>query len=177
MLIQTFYKIVGSLKISVRSSLEVLSQIELHLGTYKCESIEGVADILIDSYDSRPDFQVETVVDDYYYGEGFYHRPASRMQINMKSVKQSYFMDDLLLPINLIIQIGLLKQRHTFVHGAGVYFEGRNILFPAYPGTGKTTIVASLMNRGGKLFGDDLCIIGKNQLYPFPQSLSVYSHH
>jgi hypothetical protein len=177
MLKQTYYQIGNSLKISVRSSSKVCYQIDLHLRFYRCESFVGIPDILIDSYDSRPDFKVQTVVDDYYYGEGFYHRAETRIQINMKSDKQLYFMDNLSLPIDLIIQIGLLKKRHTFVHGAGVNFQGNNILFPAYPGTGKTATVASLMNRGGKLFGDDLCILGKNQLYPYPQNLTVYSHH
>jgi hypothetical protein len=177
MLDRVYYKIGNILKVSVRASSKVFSEIDLQLKIYRCAPFDDIPDILIDTYDSRPKFKIHTVVDDYYYGEGFYHRPAIKMQINMKADKQSYYMDSLILPIDLILQLGLLKQKHTLVHGAGVNFQGKNILFPGYPGTGKTATVASLMDGDGKLFGDDLCIIGENLLYPYPQTITVYAHH
>lgn len=173
MLEQKYYNFGNILKISVRANSEVSAQIDSELKIYRCKPFDGLPEILIDTYDFRPKFKISTAVDDYYYGEGFLQRPELKMQIKMNDERQSYYMDRLILPIDLIVQIGLIKQQHTLIHGAGVNFNGQNVLMPGFPGTGKTTIVASLMKSGGRLFGDDFCIVGEYKLYPYPKDITI----
>jgi len=151
--------------------------VDLHLGPFCTQTLDATPDVVIDRYDAAPTASRATVVDDYEYGSGIYHRQALRLWMNLKNVQQLYYMDRLALPINLIVQLALLRIGCTFLHGAALLLNGKTVVFPAYPGTGKTTLVAAFVKLGGKLFGDDLCIIGRGRLYSYPQAFSVYPHH
>lgn len=177
MISERYYDIHSIVRVRVRGDASLHREVEFHLASFRCEQLEKPHEILIDRYDAAPPTIRTTVVDDYEYGAGAYHRAARRIRFDMLGRPQTYYMDRLSLPINLIIQLALLRTGHTFLHGAGLSIDGRHVLFPAYPGTGKTTLVAAFVRAGGRLFGDDLCIIGDGQIYSFPQALSVYPHH
>ena len=60
------------------------------------------------------------------------------------------------------------------VHASAITNGQKTILFPAEPGSGKTTIAALLQDRGYKLVSDDFVPIDRNTYaYPFPIAMSV----
>ncbi len=177
MMQERLYNIHSIICLRVRGDDSLHHEIELHLRSFRCAELPGPPDVVIDCYDSAPPTRRTTVVDDYEYDGGVYHRRATRVRMDALGAPQTYFMDRLAVPINLIVELALLKRGYTFLHGAGLLIEGRRVLFPAYPGTGKTTLVAAFVHGGARLFGDDLCVVGKGEIHAFPQALSVYPHH
>ncbi len=177
MIIEKYYNIHSLIRIRIRATPAVFQDVDYHLAHFCTQMLDAPPDVIIDCYDAAPPASCATVVDDYEYGAGIYHRQSLRLWFNIKNDTQLYYMDRLVLPINLIIQLALLRIGYTFVHGAAILLNGEAILFPAYPGTGKTTLVAAFVKLGAKLFGDDLCIIGRGNLYSYPQAFSVYPHH
>jgi len=177
MVIEQCYDIHSIIRVSVRADIRTCHQIDTHLLSFRRDSLDSPADVIIDRYDAAPPTPPVTVVDDYEYGAGVYHRPTGRIRFDILGAPQSYYMDQLCLPINLIVQLALLRTGHTFLHGAGLSIQGNQVLFPAYPGTGKTTLVSAFTRMGAQLFGDDLCIVGDGLIFSYPQALSVYPHH
>lgn len=177
MIIEKHYDIHSLVRVSVRAVPSVIREVDYHLEPFSTPALDAPPDVLIDRYDAAPAASCATLVDDYEYGGGVYHRKSIRLWINLKDERQLYYMDRLALPINLIVQLALLRKGCTFLHGAAVLLNGEAILFPAYPGTGKTTVVAAFVKSGAKLFGDDLCIVGHGRLRSYPQAFSVYPHH
>lgn len=176
-MVNRFYDIHGVVRIQVAASEEIGRELDFHLGSFAVDALSVSPDVVIEPYRAAPPIQRTTVVDDYDYGDGSYHRRAGRLWMNYLGSPQRYCMDRLHLPINLIVQLALLRTAHTFLHGAGVVLDGTAVLFPAYPGTGKTTLVTAFLKAGASMLGDDLCIVGKGEAYAYPQALSVYPHH
>ena len=172
-----YYCIHNIVNISITANAYVLRQIDLHLAAFEVSALKIKPDIIVDCYDKAPEPNRATVVDDYDYGHGVIHRKSARFWISPHSEQQLYYMDKLVLPINLIVQFALMKKQYTFIHGAAISYLDKAILMPAYPGTGKTTLIAAFFNVGAKIFGDDLCILGNGRLYSYPQAFSVYPHH
>ena len=177
MIIEKFYNIHSLVRLQVRASADILQEIDHHLGPFCIGELDAEPHVIIDRYEAAPAAARATIVDDYEYGSGIYHRKSIRLWCNLKGAQHRYHMDRLILPINLIVQLALLRIGYSFLHGAALLMNGKAVLFPAYPGTGKTTLVAAFVKQGSKLFGDDLCIIGKGRLYSYPQAFSVYPHH
>lgn len=177
MAITKYYNIHEIVTASITADDSVLREIDLHLNSFSVPRLNAKPDIIIDFFNKAPSPLRSTVVDDYDYGSGVIHRKSARFWMNLQSDQQLYCMDKLSLPINLIIQFALLKKGFTFVHGAAISYSGKAILMPAYPGTGKTTLISAFFNVGAKIFGDDLCIVGNGRLYSYPQAFSIYPHH
>lgn len=80
---------------------------------------------------------------------------------------------------NLWLQLLLLKQGLTFVHGAGIELNGKGIIFPAFGGVGKTILIAGLRKLNSfKFFGDDYVIVDKKgNMFSYPSDFSVYDYH
>jgi len=80
---------------------------------------------------------------------------------------------------NLWLQLLLLRQGKSFIHGAGVEINGQGIVFPAYGGTGKTILISELRKlQNCKFFGDDYVIVDQNsQMYAYPSDFSIYPYH
>lgn len=171
------YDIHGVVRLSVRGTTAVLTEVDHHLNEFAVAQLSGTPDIVIAPYHEAPPTPPTTVVDDYRFGDDALDNPDRRVRIALFASPIQLHADRLALPINLLIQFALMRNGRSFVHGAGLEIDGRTILFPAYPGTGKTTIVSAMVARGAQFFGDDLCIVGGGDLGAFPQALSVYPHH
>lgn len=80
---------------------------------------------------------------------------------------------------NLWLQLLLLRQRKSFIHGAGVEINGQGIVFPAYGGTGKTILISELRKLPNcKIFGDDYVIVeGNSRMFSYPSDFSIYPYH
>lgn len=68
-------------------------------------------------------------------------------------------------------------QAHQFLmlHSAAVERNGRVLILPAVPGSGKSTLCAALVNRGWRLFSDEFGLVRHEdgQLVPMPRPLPL----
>lgn len=80
---------------------------------------------------------------------------------------------------NFLIQLLLLRQGKSFIHGLGVKIKDCGFIFPALGGVGKTILVSKLRKmKGFKFFGDDYIIIDKNSnMFSYPSDFSIYPYH
>jgi hypothetical protein len=65
--------------------------------------------------------------------------------------------------------------QYLIIHAAVVERQGRAMIFPAPPGSGKSTLCAGLVNRGWRLLSDELTLIRllDGQVEPFPRPVSL----
>ena len=72
---------------------------------------------------------------------------------------------------------GIAMQAHQYLmlHSAVVERSGRALLLPAWPGSGKSTLCAALVNRGWRLFSDEFGLVrpGDGQLIPLPRPMPL----
>ena len=128
MISERSYDIHSIIRLRVRGDASLHREIDFHLASFRRENLEKPSEILIDRYDVAPPTVRTTVVDDYEYGAGAYRRAASRIRFDILGEPQTYYMDRLNLPINLIVQLALLRTGHTFLHGAGLSIDGKQVL-------------------------------------------------
>lgn len=58
--------------------------------------------------------------------------------------------------------------RHMVIHGAVIERNGRALILPAPPGSGKSTLCAALVSRGWRLLSDELTLIQLDELRVVP---------
>jgi len=62
----------------------------------------------------------------------------------------------------------------AFVHASGVIHEGQGVLFPAWGGTGKTTMVLQFLEQGAGYLGDDTVLLdAAGVMYPRTSPLNI----
>jgi hypothetical protein len=71
--------------------------------------------------------------------------------------------------------IALRSQRYVVLHAAVVERDGRALIMPAPPGSGKSTLCAALANRGWRLFCDEFTLIRPEDgtVIPCPRPVSL----
>jgi hypothetical protein len=64
---------------------------------------------------------------------------------------------------------------HILIHASVVSWNGHGIIFPAYSGHGKTTLILELVRRGFKFLSDEIAPFDRQhrRIAPFPRSLRV----
>jgi HprK-related kinase A len=69
----------------------------------------------------------------------------------------------------------MMAHQYLMLHAATVEKGGRALLFPAWPGAGKTTLCAALVSRGWRLFSDEFGLVqpGTGMLVPSPRPLPL----
>lgn len=170
----------GLLRVSVESRLPAkLQQVMHHLAEF-VDQRDGdrPPDLLLRDYAAAPPFaEPEVVSDAYRYGGRWLDLPAHRVRVDLDGRPITMYSDRMVLPVNLLVHLALLRRGFSLVHAAGVEFEGRRYLFPALGGVGKTALAADLVFAGGKLYGDDMTIVGSEEILAYPLDFSVYPHH
>lgn len=65
--------------------------------------------------------------------------------------------------------------RYLIVHAGVVERDGRALLLPAYPGSGKSTLTAGLLHRGFRLLSDEHALLdpGDGRIVPVPRPVSL----
>lgn len=77
-----------------------------------------------------------------------------------------------------LVELALLKRRSSLAHCSAIEKEGHVVLFPAWGGVGKTSIMSRYIENGWKFLSDDLCVISDNgtaSLHPLP--MHIYKYH
>lgn len=178
-----FYNIHNIIRICVSNDISYINDIDSHLIFFKdkigWDNPETVSDVVIKSFESFSfdDSKNEIFFDDYVFNNNFLIRTAAKFAVNLSNNRLDFFMSNLTLPINLILQLALLKKGYSFLHCASMSVNNTSFLLPAFGGVGKTSIISSFASEGEKIFGDDLCIVGHNRVYSYPQDMSIYEYH
>jgi HprK-related kinase A len=75
--------------------------------------------------------------------------------------------------INLVV--ALRSHSLLMLHSAAVERGGHVMLFPAWPGAGKTTLCAALVHRGWRLFSDEFGLVrpSKMDVLPIPRPMPL----
>src|SRR5690606_1180277 len=81
--------------------------------------------------------------------------------------------------IEPIIYLKLLEKNILFMHAAGVSDGKYGYLFPAYGGTGKTTLTLGLMAENMPVLGDDLILVDtkKGLAHPYLRPLHLFAYN
>jgi hypothetical protein len=174
---EKYYDIHGLLRIYVKGDSQLLSGVDLHIGAFEVTPNEIVNSVRILPYEYLPKKTGGKSSDDWQFIDGYAIRESQRVAFGFEGPILYFYGDRLHVPLNLLLQLALLKVDCTFVHAAGLVSKQKGILLPAAPGTGKTTTVAIMLREQNFLLGDDLCILGKGKIWSYPQSLSIYPYH
>jgi hypothetical protein len=80
---------------------------------------------------------------------------------------------------NLWLQYLFVQKGMCLVHSAALGLYGKQFIFPAFGGAGKTTLISQLRNLDTfRFFSDDYSIIDKRgNLYTYPSDFSIYDYH
>jgi hypothetical protein len=81
--------------------------------------------------------------------------------------------------IEPIIYFKLLERNILFMHAAGVSDGKYGYLFPAYGGTGKTTLTLGLMAEDMLVLGDDLILVDTKRglAHPYLRPLHLFAYN
>jgi len=175
-----YFDIHGIVRVSIDTSFPALLQTVMHqLSEFMSDSIvEQTPDIIIKDYEEAPQLLKSRVIDNYYYySEGFLKIQPHKSCFNLTSSSIIIYCEKLLIPINLLLHLAFLRKEYSLVHSAAFEFNGKRYLLAAHGGIGKTTLIAGIMSKGGKFFGDDLNIVNKDQIFCYPIDLSIYPYH
>jgi len=77
-----------------------------------------------------------------------------------------------------LVELMLLKNKSSFSHCSAIEKQGQAVLFPAWGGVGKTSIMSRYLDDGWKFLSDDSCVIsstGIASLHPLP--MHIYKYH
>lgn len=79
-----------------------------------------------------------------------------------------------ILDAQLRARIALLAADHIFVHAGVVAIDGRAIVIPGRTFTGKSTLVAALVNAGAIYYSDEFAVLDEDGLvHPYTRQLSI----
>jgi hypothetical protein len=74
--------------------------------------------------------------------------------------------------------IGLRAPDHVFIHAGAVAHDGRMIVMPSAPLTGKTTLVGALVRAGGTYYSDRFAVIdSEGRVCPYTTPLRLYGDY
>jgi hypothetical protein len=175
-----YFNIHNLVKIKICSIIRSkVDEVLAHLREFEVQHIdENLIDIFIYDYSKSPPLRNPMVSSRYYYySENFLNIPKEKFCFNCIDTPFFIYCNKFLIPLNLLIELILLEKGYSFIHSAAVEYNGKTYLFPALGGIGKTTTIAILMFKGGKLYGDDLNIIKGKEIFGYPTDFSVYQYH
>lgn len=82
-----------------------------------------------------------------------------------------------LMESQLRIHVGMEAPGKIFVHAGVVGHDGSALVMPGLSFTGKTTLVAALVEAGARYYSDDFAVIDeKGLVHPFAKPLSIRDH-
>ena len=155
---------VGPFRISLKSGLSDFTDVvRLLYGKFKLDEQEGIRD-----------FHIEMVVPATIRR---WWRPQILFQIDDDRPFEPYPLSHAfpLFEWGLNYSIATRAHQYCYLHSAVLERNGRALILPAMPGSGKSTLCAALMHRGWRLFSDEFGIIQPEtgELLPMPRVIPL----
>ena len=177
---EVHYNIHNIVKISIKTKRpEIIEEYDYYLRFFKSSKIED-ADIEIKDFEefSLPANALSFSDIIFGFDSGICSKKNS-YALEIKNGKMILYIKNNDLCINTLIEYFLLQNNCTFLHGAGISYKNKGIIFPAPPNTGKTLLVSKLRkNKEVKFFGDDYLILRNDgAVYSYPMDFSIYDYH
>jgi len=175
-----YFNIHDLVKIKVETNLnQKLDTIMFQLREFEIFSLaDQNVDIFIYDYYRCPVLNNPIVLSEYYFYENNYlNIPNLKFCFNFIDTPFKLYCDIFVIPLSMLVELVLLKQRHSLLHSAAVQYKGKNYLLPAFGGVGKTTTISEIITHGGKLYGDDMVIISGDKILSYPLDFTIYPYH
>src|SRR3989344_2382568 len=178
---EAYYNIHNIVRISVKTKRpEIIEEYDYYVRHFKVPEKAGDADIEIRDFEefSLPDNSLN--FSDILFGfEGGICNQRDSYALQIRNNKMMLYVKNNDICINTLVEYFLLQSNCTFLHGAGISYKNKGIIFPAPPNTGKTLLVSKLrQNSEVKFFGDDYLIIRNDgTMYSYPMDFSIYDYH
>jgi HprK-related kinase A len=106
-----------------------------------------------------------------------FYRPQARFMIDGQSPFAPFPVDHAFPLFEWGLNWCVASYSHQFLmlHSAVVEKNGKAVLLPAWPGSGKSTLCAALVFRGWRLLSDEFGLIrpGTNAMIPFPRCIPL----
>jgi hypothetical protein len=150
---EKYYDIHGLVKIKISTNSEsIQTEAIAHLREFTTSKIDDdQLDIIILDYSQRISLESPVIISDYYYyANNWLHVPSKSLCFNLVNKQIVLYSDRFNLPINILVEIILLRQGYTLIHSAGFSYNGKSYLVPTFGGVGKTTTLAKVVENGGK---------------------------
>lgn len=178
---ENYYNIHNIVKIKITTKKpEIIKEYEYYFRDFKVlEKIEKVDIEIRDLNDFSLPSEFFNISDSLFgFKRGVYDK-NNNYAIIFENEKMLIFIGSTSLSANFFIEYYLLKNNCTFIHGAGISYKDKGIIFPAPPNTGKTLLISGLRKKDNiKFFGDDYIIIKKDgTMYSYPMDFSIYNYH
>jgi hypothetical protein len=77
-----------------------------------------------------------------------------------------------------MLQLALMRKGASLSHCSAIEKDGRAVLFPAWGGVGKTSIMSRFIDEGWRFISDDSCVIcGDGSVFTHPLPMHIYKYH
>ncbi len=163
------------------SGAKAVDQIRLRLGVINAEiecSIDGLADEYAELYggydahggDAMVSVRVGRGRSRYTMGRRFV---VSGSEGRMFSVRR---IEEVLPHVEWALNWEVVRRMDDFLqlHAGVMERDGVGVVFPAAPGSGKTTLCAGLLSRGWRFLSDEFALIdGEGMIHPYPKALCI----
>ena len=179
-MITKYFNIHNLVKIKIRSNIDYkINEALAHWREFEEAFLNAEdIDIFIYDYSKCPNFKTSVVLSNYYYYlDNYLNIPDERFCFNFIDKPLIIYCDNFRIPLKFVVELILLNRDYSLIHSAAVQYNGKNYLFPAFGGIGKTTTVSAVVYSGGKLFGDDMNIVNETEILSCPLDFSVYFYH
>lgn len=104
------------------------------------------------------------------------HRPYNLLYGDLMRVSRSFDLEEVFrnFETDLHMHIAEFSNRRVFVHAGVVGWQGRAILLPGRSFTGKTTLVAELIQAGATYYSDEYALLDeRGRVHPFARPLGL----
>jgi hypothetical protein len=109
-------------------------------------------------------------------GQGTRPRRSHLLCLGPDQAVRSENLDDLCETLSswLRLSVAVRARRRVFVHAGVVGWRGRGLLVPGRSHSGKTTLVAALVEAGATYYSDEYAVLDSHgRVFPFPKPLSL----
>lgn len=160
---------------AIRSKVDIAMK---HFRHFEVDTIEDDSvDLMIYDYSECPAVEHGAIASGTSYADNYLNIADERLCLNLIDRPLVVYCNRYAIPLKFLVQTVLFRKGWSLIHSAAIQYRGKNYLFPAFGGVGKTILASALIRAGGKLFGDDMVILSKEGLRSFPLDFSIYPYH
>lgn len=179
-MINAYYNIHNIVKIKFQTAKsEITKEYEHYLKNFRVEKF-GNTNIEVMDFNqfSLPNDYFNISYNVYGFQNGIYNK-KDLYAVKFKNNKITLYINEANICFNALIEYILLQNKYTFIHGAGVSYKDKGIIFPGFGGVGKTLLISRLRKKNDiKFFGDDYVLVKDNgKMFSYPADFSIYNYH